>query len=94
LAIRRPRRRVVRNGLVFSLWKGTATARRTLGRQGLGTSAVGYGAMGISMAYGPGDDAEGVAEIHRAYELDGASPRNVDTGFMRQRSGYLWFSRS
>jgi aryl-alcohol dehydrogenase-like predicted oxidoreductase len=26
--------------------------------------------MGISMAYGPGDDAEGVAEIHRAYELD------------------------
>ncbi|MEV6159058.1 aldo/keto reductase [Nonomuraea sp. NPDC052129] len=43
--------------------------QRTLGRQGLVTSAIGYGAMGISFAYGPGDDAEGVAAIQRAYEL-------------------------
>ncbi|GAA0937779.1 aldo/keto reductase [Actinocorallia libanotica] len=43
--------------------------QRTLGRQGLVTSALGYGAMGISMAYGPGDTAEGVAAIRRAHEL-------------------------
>ncbi|WP_433465523.1 aldo/keto reductase [Spirillospora sp. CA-128828] len=43
--------------------------QRTLGRQGLVTSAVGYGSMGISMAYGPGDDAEGAAAIRRAHEL-------------------------
>jgi aryl-alcohol dehydrogenase-like predicted oxidoreductase len=42
--------------------------QRTLGRQGLVTSAIGYGAMGISFAYGPGDDAEGAAAIQRAYE--------------------------
>lgn len=42
---------------------------RTLGRQGLVTSAIGYGAMGISMGYGPGDDAEGAATIRRAREL-------------------------
>ena len=42
---------------------------RTLGSQGLKTSALGYGAMGISNAYGPGDTEEGVAAIRRAYEL-------------------------
>ena len=43
--------------------------QRTLGQQGLVTSAIGYGAMGISMGYGPGDDAEGAATIRRAREL-------------------------
>jgi aryl-alcohol dehydrogenase-like predicted oxidoreductase len=42
---------------------------RALGNQGLKTSALGYGAMGISNAYGPGDTEEGVAAIRRAYEL-------------------------
>ena len=42
--------------------------QRTLG-QGLKVSAIGYGAMGISMAYGPGDESEGVAAIRRAHEL-------------------------
>ena len=42
---------------------------RTLGRQGLTVSALGYGAMGISLAYGPGDEQQGVAAIHRAHEL-------------------------
>lgn len=42
---------------------------RNLGSQGLTTSAVGYGAMGISNAYGPGDTNEGIAAIQRAYEL-------------------------
>src|SRR5687768_11360289 len=42
---------------------------RTLGSQGLRTSAIGYGAMGISNAYGPGDAVEGVAAIRRAHEL-------------------------
>jgi aryl-alcohol dehydrogenase-like predicted oxidoreductase len=47
----------------------SAVQQRTLGRQGLVTSAIGYGAMGISLAYGPGDDAEGAAAIRRAHEL-------------------------
>jgi aryl-alcohol dehydrogenase-like predicted oxidoreductase len=42
---------------------------RTLGKQGLTTSAIGYGSMGISMAYGPGDEQEGIATIQRAHEL-------------------------
>lgn len=43
--------------------------KRTLGQQGLETSAIGYGAMGISLAYGPGDEQEGIATIQKAYEL-------------------------
>jgi aryl-alcohol dehydrogenase-like predicted oxidoreductase len=42
---------------------------RTLGQQGLETSALGYGAMGISLAYGPGDEEEGVATIQKAHDL-------------------------
>ncbi|MFF4276449.1 aldo/keto reductase [Streptomyces sp. NPDC001536] len=43
--------------------------QRTLGSQGLTVSALGYGAMGLTMAYGPGDEQEGVAAIQRAHEL-------------------------
>ncbi|GIM98131.1 aldo/keto reductase [Paractinoplanes toevensis] len=43
--------------------------QRTLGRQGLTVSALGYGAMGLHLAYGPGDEREGIATIRRAYEL-------------------------
>ena len=42
---------------------------RTLGQQGLTTSAIGYGSMGISMAYGPGDEQEGIAAIQKAHDL-------------------------
>jgi aryl-alcohol dehydrogenase-like predicted oxidoreductase len=42
---------------------------RTLGEQGLATSAIGYGAMGISAFYGPGDEREGIAAIQRAHDL-------------------------
>ncbi|MFA1548623.1 aldo/keto reductase [Actinomadura chokoriensis] len=42
---------------------------RTLGRQGLVTSAIGYGTMGLTMAYGPADEQEGIAAIRRAHEL-------------------------
>jgi aryl-alcohol dehydrogenase-like predicted oxidoreductase len=42
---------------------------RTLGTNGPEVSAVGYGAMGISIAYGPGDEQEGIATIRRAHEL-------------------------
>ncbi|MBY8863759.1 aldo/keto reductase [Nocardia sp. CA2R105] len=42
---------------------------RTLGLQGLATSAIGYGSMGISMAYGPSDTQEGLAAIQRAHDL-------------------------
>ncbi|MDT0341574.1 aldo/keto reductase [Streptomyces litchfieldiae] len=42
---------------------------RTLGGQGLKVSALGYGAMGISAFYGPGDAEQGVAAIQRAHDL-------------------------
>ena len=32
-------------------------------------SAIGYGAMGINVAYGPSDEAESGAAIQRAYDL-------------------------
>jgi aryl-alcohol dehydrogenase-like predicted oxidoreductase len=42
---------------------------RTLGHQGLTTSAIGYGSMGISMAYGAADAEGGASAIQRAYDL-------------------------
>ncbi|WP_329372501.1 aldo/keto reductase [Streptomyces sp. NBC_01483] len=41
--------------------------QRTLGRQGLRVSALGLGTMGMSIAYGPSDDDEGIATIRRAH---------------------------
>ena len=43
--------------------------RRSLGRGGLTVSAMGLGCMGMSEFYGPGDEAESVATIHRALDL-------------------------
>ncbi len=42
---------------------------RTLGSQGLRVSAMGLGCMGMSQSYGPADEAESIATIHRALEL-------------------------
>ncbi len=42
---------------------------RTIGSQGLSTSAIGYGSMGISIAYGAADAEGGAAAIQRAHEL-------------------------
>jgi len=42
---------------------------RTLGQQGLTVSELGLGTMGMTMAYGPSDDAESIATIRRAFEL-------------------------
>ena len=43
--------------------------QRKLGNQGLSVSALGLGCMGMSEFYGPGDEAESIATIHRAFEL-------------------------
>ncbi|MET8982662.1 aldo/keto reductase [Streptomyces sp. NPDC004539] len=43
--------------------------RRTLGSQGLVVSAIGYGSMGLTMAYGPTDEQAGVEAVRRAHEL-------------------------
>ena len=42
---------------------------RRLGKQGLTVSAMGLGCMGMSDAYGPADEAESIATIHRALDL-------------------------
>ncbi len=42
--------------------------QRVLGQQGLSVSAVGYGAMGTAVGYGPSDDTESIAAIRRAHE--------------------------
>ena len=43
--------------------------QRTLGREGLATSAIGLGTMGMTMAYGAGDERGGEETIRRAHEL-------------------------
>ncbi|HEY8979202.1 MAG TPA: aldo/keto reductase [Streptomyces sp.] len=43
--------------------------RRTLGTMGLAAGAIGLGTMGMTMAYGPGDEAAGIEAIHRAHDL-------------------------
>lgn len=42
---------------------------RKLGQQGLEVSALGLGCMGMSQSYGPANEAESIATIHRALEL-------------------------
>ena len=42
---------------------------RTLGSRGPSVSAIGLGCMGMSDFYGPADEAQNIAVIHRALEL-------------------------
>ena len=43
--------------------------RRELGRSGVRVGAIGLGCMGMSEFYGPRDEAESIATIHRALDL-------------------------
>jgi aryl-alcohol dehydrogenase-like predicted oxidoreductase len=43
--------------------------KRKLGSQGLEVGAIGLGCMGMSQSYGPADEAESIATLHRAIEL-------------------------
>src|ERR1035437_7892714 len=51
----------------------SAVARRSLGPSGLTVSALGLGCMGMSQSYGPADEGESIATIHRALDF-GLSP--------------------
>src|SRR5579864_5983814 len=44
-------------------------SKRKLGSQGLEVSAIGLGCMGMSQSYGPADERESIATLHRAIEL-------------------------
>ncbi|HEY3112931.1 MAG TPA: aldo/keto reductase [Gemmatimonadaceae bacterium] len=46
-----------------------AIKTRRLGSQGLQTSAIGLGCMGMSEFYGPSNEQQSIATIHRALEL-------------------------
>ena len=43
--------------------------KRRLGRQGLEVAELGLGCMGMSQSYGPANEAESIATLHRAIEL-------------------------
>ena len=45
------------------------SGKRKLGGQGLEVSAIGLGCMGMSQSYGPADEAESIATLHRALDL-------------------------
>src|SRR6202165_4366564 len=47
----------------------TTSKTRRLGSQGLQTSSIGLGCMGMSEFYGPSNEKESIATIHRALEL-------------------------
>ncbi|NNM67637.1 MAG: aldo/keto reductase, partial [Spirochaetales bacterium] len=42
--------------------------KRKLGQQGLEVSELGLGCMGMSQSYGPADEKESLATLHRALE--------------------------
>jgi aryl-alcohol dehydrogenase-like predicted oxidoreductase len=43
--------------------------KRRLGSQGLQVGPIGLGCMGMSQSYGPADEGESIATLHRAIEL-------------------------
>ncbi|MFJ8001910.1 aldo/keto reductase [Streptomyces sp. NPDC096310] len=66
--------------------------KRTLGTQGLQVGAIGLGTMGMTMAYGAGDEPGGISTIRRAYELgvtffDTAELYGMGTGSNEQLVG-------
>ncbi|MGD0436375.1 MAG: aldo/keto reductase [Bryobacteraceae bacterium] len=44
-------------------------SKRKLGSRGLEVSSIGLGCMGMSQSYGPADESESIATLHRAIEL-------------------------
>src|SRR5437016_888541 len=55
--------------LLLTLGKEQFMQSRVLGKSGLKVSALGLGCMGMSEFYGPRDEKESIATMHRAIEL-------------------------
>lgn len=71
---------------------GGELPRRRLGGQGLEVGAIGLGTMGMTMAYGSGDEPGGVATIQHAHDLgvtffDTAELYGMGTGSNEQLVG-------
>ncbi|WP_406690171.1 aldo/keto reductase [Saccharopolyspora sp. ID03-671] len=70
----------------------TTLPKRALGTQGLQVGAIGLGTMGMTMAYGAGNESGGIAAIRRAHELgvtlfDTAELYGMGTGSNEQLLG-------
>jgi len=60
---------LVPGAATFVLEKTTDMQYRKLGKTGESLSAIGLGCMGMSFAYGPADETENVATLHKALDL-------------------------
>ena len=56
---------IISNGGLYFM----SITKRKLGSQGLEVSSIGLGCMGMSQSYGPEDESESIATLHRAIEL-------------------------
>ena len=70
-------RPTLRSERVFQLWTARegglllndgTPGNRKIGSQGLVAGAIGLGCMGMTHAYGVGDEAESIATVHRALD--------------------------
>src|SRR5215469_10951567 len=55
--------------LLNAIMRASMLPKRRLGKQGLEVTALGLGCLGMSQSYGPADEEESIATLHRALDL-------------------------